>query len=117
MVDRAALSLLSQGRGVGRCREFFKRGKGLRNNFFASTVAFISGVCQLSLPLPPSPCTPFYMSSQVRQFSLSETWMVLGPDLVSWKLTEARVWAMLRDEEALQASKCALFLAVGVCQK
>lgn len=31
--------------------------------------------------------------------------MVLGPDLVGWKLTEARVWAMLRDEEALQARK------------
>lgn len=29
--------------------------------------------------------------------------MVLGPDLVGWKLSEARVWAMLRDEEALQA--------------
>ncbi|CAM9458952.1 unnamed protein product, partial [Pylaiella littoralis] len=40
--------------------------------------------------------------NKVQQFSLSETWMVLGPDLVGWKLTEARVWAMLRDEEALQ---------------
>lgn len=29
--------------------------------------------------------------------------MVLGPDLLGWRLTEARVWAMLRDEEALQA--------------
>lgn len=40
---------------------------------------------------------------QVPQFSMSETWMVLGPDLVGWKLTEARVWAMLRDEDSLQA--------------
>lgn len=29
--------------------------------------------------------------------------MVLGPDLAGWKLSEARVWAMLRDEDALQA--------------
>lgn len=43
------------------------------------------------------------LRSQVQQFSLTETWMVLGPDLVGWRLTEARVWAMLRDEEALQA--------------
>lgn len=28
--------------------------------------------------------------------------MVLGPDLVGWRMTEARLWAMLRDEEALQ---------------
>ena len=47
-------------------------------------------------------------SSQVRQLSLAETWMVLGPDLVGWKLTEARVWAMLRDEEALQARRSAI---------
>ena len=31
--------------------------------------------------------------------------MVIGPDLTSWKLTEARLWAMLRDEESLQASR------------
>lgn len=28
--------------------------------------------------------------------------MILGPDLIGWRLTEARLWAMLRDEEALQ---------------
>ncbi|CAM9598948.1 unnamed protein product, partial [Ectocarpus sp. 13 AM-2016] len=41
--------------------------------------------------------------NKVRRISLSDTWMVLGPDLVGWKLSEARVWAMLRDEDALQA--------------
>ncbi|CAM9133566.1 unnamed protein product, partial [Hapterophycus canaliculatus] len=41
--------------------------------------------------------------NKVPQFSMSETWMVLGPDLVGWKLTEARIWAMLRDEDSLQA--------------
>lgn len=45
-----------------------------------------------------------FLASQVQQYALSETWMVLGPDLVGWKLTEARLWAMLREEEALQAS-------------
>ncbi|CAM9250646.1 unnamed protein product [Scytosiphon promiscuus] len=41
--------------------------------------------------------------NKVPQFCMSETWMVLGPDLMGWKLTEARVWAMLRDEDSLQA--------------
>lgn len=41
--------------------------------------------------------------------------MVLGPDLLGWKLTEARVWAMLRDEEALQARRCVDFCCLVLC--
>lgn len=40
---------------------------------------------------------------QVPQSCLAETVMVIGPDLSGWKLTEARLWAMLRDEESIQA--------------
>lgn len=41
--------------------------------------------------------------------------MVLGPDLVGWKLTEARVWAMLRDEEALQVEHAHNLSTVASC--
>lgn len=51
---------------------------------------------------------------QVKRSCLQETWLVLGPDLVGWKLTEARLWAMLRAEEALQAGDGAWAGSVGL---
>lgn len=55
-----------------------------------------------NVPVQDSRSFFFYRCEQVRQHALAETWMILGPDLLGWKLTEARVWAMLRDEESLQ---------------
>ncbi|CAM9290601.1 unnamed protein product, partial [Discosporangium mesarthrocarpum] len=40
--------------------------------------------------------------NKVNQLGLAESWMVLGADLRGWRMTEARLWAMLRDEAALQ---------------